>query len=146
METGLTNTSERVHSSPRPPTISQHSSSRAAREVRHGKPAEPTQTQPVVRQQRNWLKSLVCSCTSLSQLGTKVSLRGLSICIRTSVEGGKMMFVDSGKKKEKRTLQTVTLDCVDRLNPTLPHKRVRKSKGYVTYCDFSLEVHSVSLS
>lgn len=71
MEAVQSNTTERAQRSPRPPTISQHGRSRAG----HEEPADPTENQAVLRQERYWLQSLVCSCTSQSQLGTKVSLR-----------------------------------------------------------------------
>lgn len=136
MEAVQSNTTERAQRSPRPPTISQHGRSRAG----HEEPADPTENQAVLRQERYWLQSLVCSCTSLSQLGTKVSLRGSVHLHRTTSEGKKKkcLSTQGKKKRERRISQSVKLDCVDRLDPTLPHKRVRESMGYVTYCDFSL--------
>lgn len=137
MEAGQTKTSERAQW---PPTISQRDSSRAALRSDMKNQQSPQRTNQLSGWSSTGWRAFVSSCTSLSQLGTKVSLRGWSICIRTSVEGGNM-FVDSGKKKKQNFAVSV-----DRLNPTLPHKRLRKSKGWVTYCNFSLEVHSVSLS
>lgn len=98
MEAVQSNTTERAQRSPRTPTISQHGRSRAG----HEEPADPTENQAVLRQERYWLQSLVCSCTSQSQLGTKVSLRGSVHLHRTRSEGEKKKKCLSTQGKKKR--------------------------------------------
>lgn len=82
------------------------------------------------------LAAVSCFCSLVSRLWTKVCLEGMSICIVAAV-WEKNIYVLLAQ--EKGILQFGETDRVwTELTPPFLMKRLNKSKGHVTYCDFSL--------
>lgn len=113
------------------PTVCQHGSSRAARKVGHERPADRDE-QPISphsqAQAGAGLATVPCVFLhSTVPARNKSQPAGLFHLHPRTSAWWENMFANLGGKKPNE--QSVKLDCVDRLDPTLPHKRARKSKG-----------------